>query len=172
MSTMEVRYRPIGVIRSPFTDLDDMPIQPTGKGSAAGTVEVDPEFAEGLADLGGFSHLILVYHLHGSSEVRLTVTPFLGSGPHGVFATRAPVRPNPIGISIVRLTGIEDCVLHVGNLDILDGSPVLDIKPYVPEFDAPADTRAGWLESVRGKLGSTKSDGRFHDRRSRDHTGQ
>ena len=158
---MEIRYRPIGVIHSPFTDIREMPIQPTGEARAPGTGEVFPEFAEGLRDLGGFSHVILVYHLHEVRRTDLTVTPFLGSEPHGVFATRAPTRPNPIGISIVKLLKIDGNLLHFGNLDILDGTPLLDIKPYVPDFDAPVNTRAGWLEDVQGKVKSTKSDARF-----------
>jgi tRNA-Thr(GGU) m(6)t(6)A37 methyltransferase TsaA len=158
---MEIRIRPIGIIHSPFHDLDDMPIQPTGDASAPGTVEVSPEFAEGLRDLEGFSHLILIYLLHKSGGTKLTVTPFLASERHGVFATRAPARPNPIGLSIVKLAKIEGTVLYVENLDVLDGSPLLDIKPYVPEFDAPSDVRTGWLESARGKVKATRSDRRF-----------
>jgi tRNA-Thr(GGU) m(6)t(6)A37 methyltransferase TsaA len=158
---MEVVYRPIGVIHSPFTDLKDMPIQPTGRATAPGTVDVFPEFADGLKDLEGFSHVILLYHLHQVRRTDLTVTPFLGSEAHGVFATRAPTRPNPIGLSIVQLTRIEGNRLFLGNIDILDGTPLLDVKPYVPEFDQQTGAKAGWLEAVRGKVKSTKSDDRF-----------
>ena len=158
---MRVTYCPIGTIHSPFKDLKDMPIQPTGQASAPGTIEVLPEYVEGLKDLEGFSHVILLYHLHKVRRVDLTVTPFLGSEQHGVFATRAPTRPNPIGLSIVELVRIEDNRLYLGNVDILDGTPLLDIKPYVPEFDQPADARVGWLEEVRGKVRSVKSDERF-----------
>ena len=118
-------------------------------------------FAEGLGDLEGFSHVILVYHLHEVRRMDLTVTPFLGAAPHGVFATRAPTRPNPIGISIVKLSRIEGNVLQIGNLDVLDGTPLLDIKPYVPDFDQATDVRVGWLEAARGKIRSAKSDDRF-----------
>jgi len=158
---MEITFRPIGVIHSPFKDIAEMPVQPTGQASAPGTAEVFPEFAEGLRDLEGFSHVILLYHLHEVRRSDLTVTPFLGSAPHGVFATRAPTRPNPIGMSIVKLSSIEGNVLHLGNLDVLDGTPLLDIKPYVPDFDAPEGARAGWLEHVLGRVKSTKSDTRF-----------
>jgi tRNA-Thr(GGU) m(6)t(6)A37 methyltransferase TsaA len=158
---MEINYRSIGVIHSPFAALDGMPIQPTGETSAAGTVEVNPELTEGLRDLDGFSHVILLYHFHRTNKVELTVTPFLSSEQRGVFATRAPARPNSIGISVVELVKIEDNILHVENLDILDGSPLLDIKPYVPDFDAPPETRVGWLEAARGKVSSTRSDRRF-----------
>jgi tRNA-Thr(GGU) m(6)t(6)A37 methyltransferase TsaA len=158
---MEVNYRPIGTIHSPFTDLQDMPIQPTSRASAPGVAEVLPELAAGLQDLAGFTHIILLYHLHQVRRIDLTVTPFLGSEPRGVFATRAPTRPNPIGLSIVRLVRIEGNRLYLGNVDILDGTPLLDIKPYVPEFDRPARARAGWLEGTRGRVHSTRSDGRF-----------
>jgi tRNA-Thr(GGU) m(6)t(6)A37 methyltransferase TsaA len=158
---MQVTYQAIGVIRSPFTDVKQMPIQPTGEASAPRTVEVFPDFTEGLKDLEGFSHIILLYHLHDVQRTDLTVTPFLGSEPHGVFATRAPTRPNPIGLSVVKLDRIQGSLLHVANLDILDGTPVLDIKPYVPEFDQPADVRIGWLEATRGRIRSAKSDDRF-----------
>ncbi len=158
---MRVIYRHIGIILSPFKDLKDMPIQPTSQASAPGIAEVLPEFAAGLKDLEGFSHVILLYHLHKVHRVDLAVTPFLGSESRGVFATRAPTRPNPIGLSIVELVRVEGNRLYLGNVDILDGTPLLDIKPYVPEFDQPAAARTGWLEAVRGKVRSVKSDDRF-----------
>lgn len=158
---MKVTYHPIGTIHSSFKDLKGMPIQPTSQASAPGTAEVLPEFAAGLKDLEGFSHVILLYHLHKVRRVDLTVTPFLGSERRGVFATRAPTRPNPIGLSIVELVRIEGNRLYLGNVDILDGTPLLDIKPYVPEFDQPANARAGWLEAARGRVRSVKSDERF-----------
>jgi tRNA-Thr(GGU) m(6)t(6)A37 methyltransferase TsaA len=138
-----------------------MPIQPTGDTSAPGTAHLDPRFAPALKDLDGFSHLILIYHFHQTKRVDLTVTPFMDSMPRGVFATRAPTRPNPIGISIVELHGVEGNILQLGNVDILDGTPLLDIKPYVPEFDAPEDARAGWLENRGMDIRTARSDGRF-----------
>jgi tRNA-Thr(GGU) m(6)t(6)A37 methyltransferase TsaA len=158
---MEITYRPIGVIHSPFTDLSEMPIQPTGEASAPGTAEIFPEFIEGLRDLDGFSHVILIYHLHKASKTDLIVTPFLDSEPHGIFATRAPTRPNPIGISIIRLLSIEDNLLNLANLDVLDETPLLDIKPYIPDFDTPEEARIGWLEGGRGSVLSAKADDRF-----------
>jgi tRNA-Thr(GGU) m(6)t(6)A37 methyltransferase TsaA len=158
---MRITYHSIGTIHSPFKDQKDMPIQPTGQASAPGIAEVLPEYAEGLKDLEGFSHVILLYHLHEVRRVDLTVTPFLGSEVRGVFATRAPTRPNPIGLSVVELLRAEGNRLYLGNVDILDGTPLLDIKPYVPEFDQPVDVRVGWLEAVRGKVRSVKSDDRF-----------
>lgn len=160
---MNITYQPIGVIHSPFTDLKDMPIQPTGAASAPGTVKVLPELADGLKDLDGFSHIILIYHLHRARRGKLTVTPFLDSVPRGIFATRAPSRPNPIGISIVRLLKIDGCTLYIEALDILDGTPLLDIKPYVPAFDGHPQARSGWLEEAQERLRSTQSDGRFEE---------
>jgi tRNA-Thr(GGU) m(6)t(6)A37 methyltransferase TsaA len=158
---MIITYQPIGVIHSPFTDLKDMPIQPASRLSAPGTVEVFPQYAPALIDLDGFSHLILLYHLHKVTRADLTVTPFLDDQPHGVFATRAPTRPNPIGLSIVRLERITGTILHLENIDVLDGTPLLDIKPFVPNFDSPANAVAGWLEKSPGKVRTARSDERF-----------
>jgi len=133
---MEIAYTPIGTIHTPFTDLADMPIQPSGESSAPGTVRLDPLFAPALKDLDGFSHVILIYHFHRSKRVDLTVTPFMDSEPRGLFATRAPTRPNPIGISVVALRGVKGNIIQLGNVDILDGTPLLDIKPYVPKLFA------------------------------------
>lgn len=158
---MKINYHPIGTIHSPFHDLSGMPIQPISESSAPGTVELFPEFIPGLIDLDGFSHIILIYHLHQSRRVALTVTPFLDSQPHGIFATRAPHRPNPIGISVVKLVRVEENILFVENLDILDGTPLLDIKPYVSEFDSPTDFRLGWLENASANIPKQRSDNRF-----------
>jgi len=158
---VEIGYRPIGIIHSPFTEIEGMPIQPTGASGIRGSVEVFPEFTEGLKDLDGFSHVILLYHFHQVREVKLVVTPFMDPQPRGVFATRAPKRPNPIGLSIVKLLGIEQNVLHVENVDILDGTPLLDIKPYVPEFDHHPADRVGWLARAKGQVRRQKSDSRF-----------
>jgi tRNA-Thr(GGU) m(6)t(6)A37 methyltransferase TsaA len=158
---MLINYLSIGTIHSPFYELSNMPIQPFSEFSASGTVEILPEFSTGLIDLEGFSHILLIYHLHESHRIALTVTPFLDSKPHGVFATRAPNRPNPIGISVVKLVKVVGNILHVENLDILDGTPLLDIKPYVPEFDSPTEINLGWLETVKGNARSMHSDKRF-----------
>ncbi|MBI9045674.1 MAG: tRNA (N6-threonylcarbamoyladenosine(37)-N6)-methyltransferase TrmO [Anaerolineaceae bacterium] len=158
---MEIKFSSIGVIHSPFTDLSEMPIQPTGESSAPGTAEIFPEFLEGLKDLDGFSHVILIYQFHKVKQKKLMVTPFLDSEPHGVFATRAPVRPNSIGLSVVSLERIEGAELFFGNLDILDGTPLLDIKPYIPVFDQPEEVRMGWLEKNQQSVREMKSDRRF-----------
>jgi len=154
-------YRSIGIIRTPFKELENMPIQPSGAAGIRGTVELFQEFADGLKDLDGFSHLILLYHFHESQGYKLTVTPFLDSEPRGLFATRAPKRPNPIGLSIVSLVQLRGCSLDVENVDILDGTPLLDIKPYVPEFDHQENCRIGWLEKARGEVRNKRSDERF-----------
>ncbi len=158
---MDINYQPIGVIRSPFQDTTGMPIQPTGADGIRGTVEVFEAFAGGLDDLEGFSHVILLYHFHRAKAPRLTVTPFLDSTPRGVFSTRAPCRPNPIGLSIVKLVRIDRNIVHVENLDILDRTPLLDIKPYVPEFDQRTAVRVGWLEQAKQRVKSTRADDRF-----------
>jgi tRNA-Thr(GGU) m(6)t(6)A37 methyltransferase TsaA len=160
---MVITYSQIGTIHSPFDKLAGMPIQPSSEYSAAGYIELLPELTEGLKDLDGFSHIILVYHLHRSHKTSMRVVPFLDSEAHGIFATRAPHRPNPIGISVVKLTRIEDNLLYVENLDVLDGTPLLDIKPYVPEFDSPTVFKLGWLEKAKGKVHTTQSDERFQD---------
>ena len=156
-----IELEPIGVIRTPYTEPKGMPIQPAGAAGVKGTVEVFEPYREGLADLDGFSHVILLYHFHVSEGYRLRVVPFMDTVERGLFATRAPKRPNPIGLSVVKLDRIEAGVLHVENVDILDGTPLLDIKPYVPEFDAPPETRTGWLEQARRRVSERRADGRF-----------
>ena len=156
-----IEYQPIGVIRTPFKKREGMPIQPVGADGVQGTVEVFLEFTDGLADLDGFSHIFLLYHFHRSTGASLRVTPFMDSQPRGVFSTRAPKRPNSIGISVVRLVKIKGSKLHVENVDTLDGTPLLDIKPYVPEFDHYTVDRIGWLEKAREGVRKKRSDNRF-----------
>lgn len=161
---MVFAMRPIGVIRTPFADLEGMPVQPAGARGVAGTVELYDEYAAGLLDIDGFSHAILLYAFHRSTGYEAIVTPFLDSDPHGVFATRAPRRPNPIGLSVVRITGVEGPVLRVENIDVLDGTPLLDIKPYVPSFVADDPIRIGWLQPAREAVAGKRSDDRFIER--------
>jgi len=156
--------RPIGVIRTPFTDLEGMPIQPAGAEGIVGTVEVSEEYAEGLLDLDGFSHAVLLYAFHRSAAYEHVVTPFLDAEPHGVFATRAPRRPNPIGLSVVRIVQVKGVVVHVENIDVLDGTPLLDIKPHVPGFAAPGPVRIGWLGPSCESVDELRSDDRFVER--------
>ena len=153
--------KPIGTIHTPFTELAGMPIQPAGAVGVAGTVDVLEEYQPGLQDLNGFSHIVLLYVFHRSQGYKLQVVPFMDTKPHGLFATRAPKRPNPIGLSIVELARIEGGSLHVRNVDMLDGTPLLDIKPYVPEFDNQVHVRTGWLEHARKTVGKRQSDNRF-----------
>jgi tRNA-Thr(GGU) m(6)t(6)A37 methyltransferase TsaA len=156
-----ISYEPIGIIHSPFAGIESVPIQPTAAIGIRGTAEVFAEFAAGLKDLEGFSHIILLYHFHRITQSRLLVTPFLDQKARGVFATRAPTRPNPIGLSVVRLLNVEANVLQVENVDIVDGSPLLDVKPYVPEFDHYEAERTGWLAAARGQVREKRSDDRF-----------
>jgi len=157
----EILYRPIGVIRSPFQDTRNMPIQPAGARGVAGTVEVEPTYADGLRDLEGFSHIILIYHFHRASGYALEVRPFLDDTPRGLFATRAPRRPNPVGLSVVRLVRVEGCILHIEDVDVVDGTPLLDIKPYVPEFDVREGERIGWLTDRVTRAHRARADDRF-----------
>jgi len=157
----EIKYKPIGIIRSPFGDVHGMPIQPTGARGITGTVEIKPEVADGLKDVEGFSHIILIYHFHRSEGYSLEVKPFMDDHLRGVFATRAPRRPNPIGMSIVRLVKVEGCTLYIEDVDIVDGTPLLDIKPYVPQFDAREVEKTGWLFGRADKVHEAKSDERF-----------
>jgi tRNA-Thr(GGU) m(6)t(6)A37 methyltransferase TsaA len=156
-----IEFKPIGIIRTPFTTPENMPIQTAGANGVQGTVEIFEEYLAGLKDLDGFSHIILLYHFHRSQGFILQVVPFMDTQSRGVFATRAPKRPNPIGLSIVALDSIESGVLHVQNVDMLDGTPLLDIKPYVPEFDSHRAIRTGWLEEARKTVATRRSDDRF-----------
>jgi len=156
-----VTLHPIGVIHSPFTDIEGMPIQPSAAEEVEGTVELDPRFVDGLKDLDGFSHIILLYHFHASKGYGLAVVPFLDDTARGVFATRAPRRPNPIGLSVVRLMGVDRNILHIRDVDVLDGTPLLDIKPFVPAFDNREHCKTGWLTRNLALSGQTRADGRF-----------
>lgn len=156
-----VTYKPIGILRTPFSSPTDMPIQPTGAAEVLGEAHIDAAYLDGLRDLGGFSHVILLYHFHRSQGFSLGVTPFMDTAERGLFSTRAPRRPNPVGLSIVRLLGVEGCVLRLQGVDMLDQTPLLDVKPYVAAFDAPDADRFGWLEKAARQAESLRSDSRF-----------
>jgi len=167
MKSAEFVFYSIGVVRSPHADPRKTPIQPVFARGVPGTVIVDPDYADGLADLEGFSHIYLFYVFHKTRETRLTVRPFLEDATHGVFATRAPCRPNKLGLSLVKLISIEGNVINVEDIDILDGTPVIDIKPYIVRFDARDDARSGWQEKIpddaaalRGRRGFKENGGR------------
>ena len=157
----KIIYKPIGVVHSPFKEPRGTPIQPSIIKGIKGEVEIFPEYIEGLQDINGFSHIILIYHFHLSTKSSLKAKPFMDDKIHGIFAIRGPSRPNPIGISIVRLIKVNSNILDIENLDIVDGTPLLDIKPYVPEFDKAEAIKIGWLQGNIDKLSKTKDDGRF-----------
>jgi tRNA-Thr(GGU) m(6)t(6)A37 methyltransferase TsaA len=158
--TSELRCKPIGVIRSPFREAAGTPIQAAVAGDAEGTVELLDEFASGLKDLEGFERIWLLYWFDRAAwDGKLIVTPYRDTTPRGVFSTRAPSRPNPIGLSSVKLLNIERNLVKVHGIDVLDGTPLLDIKPYAPRFDCFEAARAGWLDSTPSEV--TVADGRF-----------
>jgi tRNA-Thr(GGU) m(6)t(6)A37 methyltransferase TsaA len=160
----KIEYQPIGLIRSPFEKLRGTPIQPRDKKGKNGRVELYPEYREGLDDLDGFSHIILLYHLHLSSGYKLKVVPFLDSTLRGLFSTRAPHRPNAIGLSTVKLLKIESNIIHISCPDVIDGTPLLDIKPYIPSFDEKTDVSIGWLTGKSRKADQKSADDRFIDK--------
>jgi tRNA-Thr(GGU) m(6)t(6)A37 methyltransferase TsaA len=159
----KLNYRPIGIIHSPFKGREGTPIQPIGGMGVKAEVEVFREYVEGLRDLEGFSHIILLYHCHLSKAYRLKVKPFLDDVERGLFATRAPARPNPIGLSVVQLIQIEGATLTVQDIDIIDKTPLLDIKPFVPDFDVRKATKTGWLGNKAANAKKMTDDGRFRD---------
>jgi tRNA (adenine37-N6)-methyltransferase len=164
--TEPITFRPIGVIRTPYNQTEGMPIQATAAIGVSGRIEFDQDLVEGLADLEGFSHLTLLYHLHRIESPRLTVTPFLDDQAHGIFATRSPARPNPIGLSTVRLIAVFGSTIEIEDVDMVDGTPLLDIKPYVPAFDDRPDVRVGWFATRLGGLAAARADDRFRDDRT------
>ena len=144
--TEAIQMQPIGIIRSPYQEVKGMPIQGIFAGDAEGTVELKPQYADGLNDLEEFSHAILIYYFHRSGSEKLVGKPFLENKEHGVFAIRSPHRPNHIGLSVVRIRSIEANRLHFSEVDILDGTPLLDIKPYVSHFDTREHVVCGWID--------------------------
>jgi len=160
-SDISIRYRPIGIINTPFKHPKGTPIQSVGGEDISAAIEIFPEYTDGLKDIEGFSHLILIYHMHLVKKYNLKVTPFLGHSEHGIFSMRAPVRPNPVGSSIVRLEKVEGNLLYINEIDILDGTPLLDLKPFIPIFDTRAAVRTGWFENNLKNISKIKNDGRF-----------
>ena len=158
---MKIAYTPIGYFHSPFTEIKGMPIQPIGASGITGTIDVLPEYSEGLKDLEGFSHVFVLYHLHQIVGFDLMVKPFLDTNRHGIFATRSPKRPNPIGLSVMRLTGVAGNSVRLEGVDVLDQTPVIDIKPYVADFDHCYAERAGWFEGKSTRAVHHRSDERF-----------
>lgn len=158
----QFKYEPIGWIETPFESPEGMPIQPAGSERTEGTIKLDKEYIDGLQDLDGFSHCILVYHFHeAEDEGPLRVEPFLDDTERGLFATRAPRRPNPIGLSVVEIDTVKDGRVTVTGIDVVDGTPLLDIKPFVPGFDSPRDAETGWLDATASDIREKRSDDRF-----------
>lgn len=161
MSETVIACHPIGIIHSGFKTREGTPIQPVFADDAPGRVVVYPEYAEGLRDLDSFSHIVVLFHFHLSEGWRPLVRPFMEETERGVFATRAPRRPNPLGLSVVRLERVEGSVVHVRGIDVVDGTPLLDIKPYVPGFDSAGEHHAGWIENALRREGRRVADDRF-----------
>lgn len=157
----KIEFHPIGTIHSPFNDLSGMPIQPSAALGVKGTVELHKNLIPALGDLDGFSHIYLLYYFHLSKSFHLKVAPFMEDQPHGLFATRAPERPNQIGLSVVKLISIEGNTLQIENIDVVDGTPLLDIKPYIRQMEPTENLRIGWLEKHTLRVNSKLSDDRF-----------
>lgn len=151
----------IGIIHTEYNSLENMPIQPMGAGNSVGRIVLNKEFQDGLIDLAEFSHIYLIYLFHLSEGYNLLVRPFLDHKTHGVFATRAPRRPNPIGLSIVKILSIEGSVIVTEGADLLNGTPILDIKPYMAPFDRIEHTKSGWLDVTQEQVKHARSDERF-----------
>lgn len=151
----------IGTISSPFKSIEDMPIQPKGAQEVQGCVVLNKEFEEGLKDLEGFSHIYLIYSFHEVTRTELSVTPFMDIVQRGVFSTRSPLRPNHIGLSIVKINRIEDNKIFVDGIDVLDATPLLDIKPYIEKFDKVNESKSGWLKASQEEINNKRSDNRF-----------
>lgn len=159
---MTIKYQPIGIINTPHKTKEGMPIQATAAKGFSGTITLDRHFMEGLTDLEGFSHIYLIYFFHKSDGYQLMTKPFLDNQKHGVFCTRAPKRPNAIGLSVVKLVSVKDNVLEIENIDVLDGTPLLDIKPYIPDFDHHKVEKVGWYENKTDDISTERSDHRYN----------
>ncbi|MBN2186950.1 MAG: tRNA (N6-threonylcarbamoyladenosine(37)-N6)-methyltransferase TrmO [Dehalococcoidia bacterium] len=146
-----ITYESIGVIHTPFKEQASTPIQGVFAPDSKGEVEVFPQYIDGLKDIAGFSHLILIYHFHLAEGYSLITRPFLDNESKGIFSIRHFNRPNPIGISVVRLDNVKGNILKIGEVDIIDGTPLLDIKPYMPDFDVRHNVKKGWYEDARNR---------------------
>jgi tRNA (adenine37-N6)-methyltransferase len=158
----DIVIKPIGIIHTPHTDVKDMPIQPIAAEGVKGYIELLPEFVAGLKDVEGFSHLTLFYHFHKINGYELVVTPFMDTEKRGIFATKAPKRPNAIGLSTVKLIAVDGNILHIEQVDMLDGTPLIDIKPFYPRYDNRENVEIGWLEKNKNlPIEKLRSDERF-----------
>ena len=159
----KIIYSPVGIIHTKFHDKKDAPIQGVFAKDARGEIEIFKQYADGLEDIEGFSHLILIYHFHRSDGHSLISTPFLDDESHGIFSIRHFNRPNPVGLSIVKLENVNENILEISEVDILDGTPLLDLKPFVPFFDHRDNAKTGWLSNpdldmARGEPGKHRSE--------------
>jgi tRNA-Thr(GGU) m(6)t(6)A37 methyltransferase TsaA len=153
---------PIGVIYTPFHEIENMPIQPIAAEGIKGHIELNPRYVIGLKDLEGFSHIILLYQFHKITGYSLEVIPFMDVEAHGIFATKAPKRPNAIGISTVKLIGIEGNILYIEQVDMLNETPLVDIKPFYPRYDNRDNVSIGWLDKNKNiPLEKLRADNRF-----------
>lgn len=143
---MEIIIQPVGIAHTPIKCKEDAPIQGAFSPDTFGQLEILPEYAEGLKDVEMFSHLIVMYHFDRAGEVKLVRSTFLDDSPHGVFASRHPCRPNGVGLTVVRLMSRSENLLEVSGIDVLDGTPIIDIKPYIPRFDCFPEANEGWAE--------------------------
>ena len=160
---MKIEFTPIGIIHTPFKTIENIPIQPAAGKTIEGWIEIFDEYTEGLSDLDGFSHIYLLFHLHRSKNYSLKLIPFLDTVKRGVFSTRSPARPNPLGLSIVEIVSIHDNIINIKGIDILDGSPLIDIKPYVPDFEVTKNIKKGWFEGKEKIIPGKLSDDRFKE---------
>ncbi len=161
---MTCTLKQIATIYSPFCDLVNMPVQPKGAKDIYATLEFKEEYVEGLKDLDGFSHVYLIYYFHKIKEPKLSVIPFNDKThtPRGVFSTRTPMHPNSMGLSVVELVKVEGNIVTIKGVDILDGTPLLDIKPYIENFDkVEGEVRSGWMKANADEVSRKKSDDRF-----------
>ena len=162
MEGKQIKINPIGIIHTPFNTINDMPIQPLAAKSVKGVIEIFPEYIEGLTDLEAFSHITLLYHFHKINEYDLMVKPFMDTKKHGIFATKSPKRPNAIGLSTVKLLKIEKNCIHIEEVDMLNGTPLIDIKPFFSKFDNRKNTKSGWLDNqLNIPIKELRSDERF-----------
>jgi len=161
MSDQEMKIKAIGKVKSAYDKHDGTPIQANYETSNEASLLIDPEYREGLEGLAGFDRIYVICWLDRSKPYKLSVIPYLDDEAHGLFTTRAPSRPNPIGLSLVKILSVDvkEGIIRIEGIDILDNTPILDIKPYIPDFDVFPDSKSGWYEKAKGKR--LKADNRF-----------
>jgi len=156
-----VQLQKIGIINTPYTTLEEMPIQPKGAQELIASLTINKEYTQGLKDLDGFSHIYLIYYFHKAKRSELEVIPFMDTHSHGVFSTRSPLRPSHIGMSLTQLVSVDDNIVTIRGIDVLDGTPLLDIKPYIPQFESTDDVQTGWMNKKASQVSDARSDKRF-----------